>query len=80
MPDAEKRFSLEETAAIRAALHAPNAAMVCPRCGGALTVEYPVGTASMGHYWEVRCSGCATATYVSDVPRGRRPTPPGSQP
>ena len=80
MANDEKRFTVEETVTIRDALQAPDAVLVCPRCGGALTVDYPVGTASMGHYWEVRCAGCGCVTVVSDVPRDRRPPRPGSKP
>jgi hypothetical protein len=80
MADDPGRFTVEETAAIRAALHAPGTPLLCPRCAADLVVAFPLGSASMGHYWEVRCSRCASLTVVSDVPRDRRPPPPGRAP
>jgi hypothetical protein len=76
MTDPAREFTAEEIRAIRAALPIPGARLTCPRCGGELAVGYPLGSASMGGYWAIRCDTCALETVVTSVPADRRPTGP----
>lgn len=66
-------FSPEETEAIRALLSDPKAKLLCPRCGGELTVAYPIAGHSIAPFWEVRCTPCRRSVIVTELPREHRP-------
>jgi hypothetical protein len=76
MTEPAAEFTPEEAQAIRAALPIPEAPLRCPRCGGGLEVGYPLGSASMGGYWAIRCLACVLECVVVSLPAGRRPEPP----
>ncbi|HWP38929.1 MAG TPA: hypothetical protein VNL18_15390 [Gemmatimonadales bacterium] len=76
MTDPAGAFTAEEMQAIRAALPIPEAPLRCPRCGGALEVGYPLGSASMGGYWAIRCAACVLEGVVVSLPAERQPRPP----
>jgi len=49
--------------------------MVCPRCGGNLSLGQPAAAGgTVPPVWEVRCEQCRRSLFVSDLPATRRPS------
>lgn len=70
-PSAFRGFSLKETAIIRKQVLTQGARLLCPRCGGTLTLG------NAGASWELRCEPCQRKLIV---PRLSPPIDPMATP
>lgn len=67
--DTPVTFTRSEAVKIREMIATQGAALVCPRCGGELTMSLPLaGGGSVAAIWEVRCTPCCRSLMVRDLP------------
>jgi len=62
-----KPFSAEEAEKIRDALSAPGDTLICPACGGTLSLGPPATGESSTAYWEVHCERCGRGQILQDL-------------
>jgi len=65
--EARKPFTAEEAEKIRDALAFPGDTMVCPACGGTLTLEQPADGASSTAFWDIHCESCGRGQILQDL-------------
>ncbi len=67
------QFSVKEAARIQQLVVTENAQLVCPRCGGELSMGDPIaGGHSIAMVWEVGCPACRRSIMIRDLPEKTR--------
>jgi hypothetical protein len=62
-----KPFTRAEAEKIRDALAAPQETLVCPACGGELSLGPPADGASSTAYWEIHCKNCGRGQILQEL-------------
>lgn len=71
--DTPVTYSRDEATRIRTLVADPDAALVCPRCGGMLEVGQPIASGGTMHpVWEIHCLACRRVVYATRVAATRR--------
>ncbi len=52
---------------IRDALSFPDGKLICPACGGELSLGPPADGASSTAYWEIHCKSCGRGQILQDL-------------
>ena len=63
------QFSAKEAARIQQLVVTAGAQLVCPRCGGRLSMGDPIAAGHSGAMvWEVSCPACRRSVMIRDLP------------
>ncbi len=67
------QFLVKEAARIQQLVVTEDAELVCPRCGGELSMGDPIaGGHSIAMVWEVSCLACRRSIMIRDLPEKAR--------
>ncbi len=67
------QFSVKEAARIQQLVVTADAELVCPRCGGKLSMSDRIAAGhSVAPVWEIGCPACRRSVMIRDLPEKRR--------